>query len=233
MLLKLAPVKNVIQFENAFAALISRPTGTPGMGLVHGFTGAGKTTTVSRRIVASGSVYVRAMSLWSPTRMCQTICRELGIQPNSQPADMVDRIVVRMQDTGKALFIDEADYLLSKKPLIECIRDFHDCSSVPIILIGMAGIEIKVQKYAQLDRRLAQKVKFNPLDCDDVRTVVKNCCEAELADDLIDHLQAELKGSMGLLMVNLPTIERVAQGLDRPCTVGDWHSTGKTLYLGA
>lgn len=233
MLYKLAPVKNVVAFDNAFAALISRPAGTPGLGLVHGFTGAGKTTAVHRRIVSSGAVYIRAMALWSPTRMCQTICRELGIQPSGQPAEMVDRIIVRMQDTGKALFIDEADYLLWKKPLIECIRDFHDCSNVPIVLIGMAGIEIKVQKYAQLERRFAQKIKFNPLDCEDVSLLVKTCCEAELASDLIEHLQSQLKGSMGLIMVNLPTIERVAQGLDRPCTVNDWQSTGKTLYLGS
>jgi DNA transposition AAA+ family ATPase len=232
MLYKLAPVKNVVQFDNAFAALASRPVGTPGMGIVYGFTGAGKTTTVRRKIVANGAVYVRAMALWSPTRMCQSICRELGIQPSGQPADMVDRIVVRMQDTGRALFIDEADYLLWKKPLIECIRDFHDVSNVPIILIGMQGIEIKVQKYPQLDRRLAQKVKFQSLDCEDVGILAKTCCEAPLADDMVEYLQTQLKGSMGLIMVNLPTIERVAQGLDLPCTVADWQATGKTLHLG-
>jgi DNA transposition AAA+ family ATPase len=233
MLYKLAPVKNVVAFDNAFAALVSRPPGTPGLGLVHGFTGAGKTTAVNRRIVSSGAVYVRAMALWSPTRMCQTICHELGIQPSGQPAEMVDRIIARMQDTGKALFIDEADYLLWKKPLIECIRDLHDVSNVPIILIGMTGIEIKVQKYAQLERRFAQKVKFNPLDCEDVSLLAKTCCEAPLADDMVEYLQTQLKGSMGLIMVNLPTIERVAQGLDRPCTSADWLSTGKPLYLGA
>jgi DNA transposition AAA+ family ATPase len=233
MLYKLAPVKNVVAFDNAFAALISRPAGTPGLGLVYGFTGAGKTTAVHRRIVSSGAVYIRAMSLWSPTRMCQTICRELGIQPSGQPAEMVDRIITRMTDTGKALFIDEADYLLWKKPLIECIRDFHDVSNVPIVLIGMTGIEIKVQKYAQLERRFAQKIKFNPLDCEDIRILAKTCCEAPLADDLVEYLQLQLKGSMGLVMVNLPAIERVAQGLDQPCTLNDWLSTGKTLHLGA
>jgi DNA transposition AAA+ family ATPase len=233
MLLKLAPVKNVQKFDAAYAALISRPPGTPGMGLIHGFTGAGKTTTTTRKIVTSGAVYVRAMALWSPTVMCATICRELGIQPTAQPAEMVDRIIVRMTDTGKALFIDEADYLLWKKPLIECIRDLHDASNVPIILIGMQGIEIKVQKYRQLQRRLAQNIKFEPLDCDDVRTLVKTCCQAEFADDLIEYLQSETKGSMGLMMVGLPAIERLAMGLERPCTLADWLSTGKTLYLGA
>jgi AAA domain len=232
MLYKLAPVKNVVAFDNAFAALVSRPPGTPGLGLVHGFTGAGKTTAVHRRIVASGAVYIRAMSFWSPTQMCKSICKELGIQPSGQPAEMVDRIIIRMTETNKALFIDEADYLVSKKPLIECVRDLHDVSNVPIVLIGMAGIEIKVRKYDQLDRRFAQKIKFNPLDCEDISLLAKTCCEAPLADDLVEYLQVQLKGSMGLVMVNLPTIERVAQGLDKPCTLNDWLSTGKTLHLG-
>jgi AAA domain len=232
MLPKLAPVKNVRKFENAYAALISRPPGTPGMGLIHGFSGAGKTTTVNRRIVASAAVYIRAMALWSPTIMCKTICRELGIQPSGSAAEMVDRIIERMVITNKALFIDEADYLLWQKPLIECIRDLHDASNVPIILIGMQGIEIKVQKYRQLQRRLAQNVKFEPLDCGDVRTLVEACCEAELADCLVEYLQMETKGSMGLIMVALPSIERLAQGLDHPCTLADWLATGKPLYLG-
>jgi hypothetical protein len=233
MLYKLAPVKNVVAFDKTFAALTSRPAGTPGLGLVYGFTGAGKTTTIIHKIVTSGAVYVRAMALWNPTRMCAAICHELGIQPSTQAAETIDKIIVRMQDTGKALFIDEADYLLWKKPLIESIRDLHDVSNVPIVLIGMSGIEIKVQKYAQLDSRFAQKVKFNPMDCEDVSLLAKTCCEAPLADDLIEYLQVQIKGSMRLAMVNLPTIERVAQGLDRPCTLADWLSTGKTLYLGA
>ncbi len=233
MLFKLAPVKNVQKFDAAYAALISRPPGTPGMGLVHGFTGAGKTTTTVRKIVTSGAVYVRAMALWSPTVMCATICRELGVPPSGQPAEMVDRIIERMTSTGKALFIDEADYLLWKKPLIECIRDLHDASNVPIILIGMQGIEIKVQKYRQLQRRLAQNIKFEPLDFEDVQTLTQTCCQAPLADDLIEFLQLETKGSMGLIMVGLPAIERLAMGLEHPCTLADWQSTGKTLYLGA
>jgi DNA transposition AAA+ family ATPase len=233
MLIKLAPVKNVERFDAAFAALISRPPGTPGMGLIHGFTGAGKTTTTVRKIVTTGAVYVRAMALWSPTVMCSTICRELGIPPSGQPAEMVDRIIERMTITGKALFIDEADYLLWKKPLIECVRDLHDASSVPIVLIGMQGIEIKVQKYQQLSRRLAQNIKFEPLDCEDVATLVQCCCQAEFAEDLIDYLQAETKGSIGLMMVALPAIERVAMGLERACTLADWLNTGKSLYLGA
>lgn len=233
MLIKLAPVKNVERFDAAFAALISRPPGTPGMGLIHGSTGFGKTTTTMRRIVSSGAVYIRAMALWSPTVMCSTICRELGIQPSGQPAEMVDRIIERMSSTGKALFIDEADYLLWKKPLIECVRDLHDASNVPIVLIGMQGIEIKVQKYQQLSRRLAQSVKFQPLDSEDVATLVYTCCQAKFADDLIDYIQSETKGSIGLMMVALPAIERVAMGLERPCTLSDWLNTGKSLYLGA
>ena len=66
---KLAPTKNVAALQAAYEALATRDLGVPGMGLVHGYTGAGKTTAISWLVNRAKGVYVRATSGWTPASM--------------------------------------------------------------------------------------------------------------------------------------------------------------------
>src|SRR5699024_11974997 len=52
--------------------------GMPGMGLVHGETGTGKTTALTwlRNRPHVNAVYVRALALWTPSDIGREACRE-------------------------------------------------------------------------------------------------------------------------------------------------------------
>lgn len=53
----IAPVKNIAKLQAAYEALSTRDAGIPGMGLVYGHTGAGKTTGITRMLLQTQGVY--------------------------------------------------------------------------------------------------------------------------------------------------------------------------------
>ena len=208
---KLAPTKNVAALQLAFESLASRDQGVPGMGLVHGYTGAGKTTAVTWLVNRTHGVYVRATSGWTPSSMLAKVMSELGAAPMQKRADMLDWIAARLTETQRPLFVDEADYLVGNKSMLESLRDVHDLAGVPVVLIGMRGIEKRLTSNAQLSRRISHWVEFLPSDLDDARTVSAAVCEVELDDELLTALHAEAKGSIGLMVVGLSRIESLAK----------------------
>lgn len=230
---KLAVTKNVGALQLAFESLAIRGTGIPGMGLVYGYTGAGKTTAVTWLINKTRGVFVRATATWTSSAMLGRIMVELGAEPLSRgSAAMVDHIVRTLAREQRPLFVDEADYLARDVKMLETLRDIHDLSGQPVILIGMEGIERRLVHRQQLARRISQWVEFAPSDLDDARTIADTVCEVYIEQDLLEAVHAEAKGSVGLMVVGLARIEAYAKGNGLEAMGGDrWG--GRKLFLGA
>jgi DNA transposition AAA+ family ATPase len=209
---KFAMVKNAIRLQAAYEQLAGRDPGTPGMGLVHGFTGYGKTTAVAWLVNQTHGIYVRSFATWTPSAMLGSLMVELGAEPLPSCARMAGHIVNELCRTGRPVFVDEADYLLANTKMIESLRDIHDASNVPVILIGMEGIERRLIHRQQLARRISHWVAFQPCDAEDARTLADTVCEVAIEDDLLLPLHGAAKGSIGLMVVGLARIEAVARG---------------------
>lgn len=204
----LAPVKNVAALSAAYEDLANRDSGVPGMGLVYGYTGAGKTTTVCWQMNQCNAIYVRANATWTPSAMLGKVMGELGAEPLFRGgAAMVDFIAQHMAQDGRPLFVDEADYLLSNLKMLETLRDIHDISGQPVMLVGMDGIQKRITQRQQLARRISHWVEFKPADLEDAHILARSVCEVKVAEDLLSHLHTEAKGSMGLMVVGLSRIE--------------------------
>lgn len=228
---KLAITKNVAALQLAYEALASRDHGVPGMGLVFGYTGAGKTTAISSLVNQTRGLYVRATSGWTPSSMLAKLMQELGASPRQRRADMLDFVVERLMHDPRPLFVDEADYLLRDADMLESLRDVHDMSGAPVVLIGMADIEKKIVHRKQLARRISHWVEFLPSDLDDARTLASTVCEVELDDELLQALHAEAKGSIGLMTVGMARIEALARANGwRRVTGEQWGD--RKLFLG-
>lgn len=221
---KMVLVKNVTRLSTAGQSLIDRAQGMPGMGLLYGETGYGKTTATTWFVNQCRGVYVRALSMWSPAAMLQAILKELDVSPNgSSCAGMVGQIVESLAISGRPLFLDEADYIVENKRMVETLRDLHDLASVPVILIGMAGIQRKIALRQQLSGRIAQWVEFKPCDFEDARRMARELADVEVADDLLEKMHRAAAGSVRLLVVGLSRIEAdaKARGLDL-IQASDW-----------
>lgn len=209
---KLAVVKNIIHLQSAYQALASRDHGIPGIGLVYGYTGFGKTTAIAWLCNQVNGVYVRALGTWAPGTMLGTIMQELGAEPSyGNNAGMVQHIAQQLAQHNRPLFIDEGDYLLQNPKMIDTVRDLHDVSSAPVVLIGHDGFEKRLVHRKQLARRISQWVEFRAADRADARTLTDTVCEVEIEDDLLDRLHEEANGSMGLMAVGLSRIEALAK----------------------
>lgn len=204
---RLAPVKNVTRFFDGYGALANRDLGIPGIGLIYGNTGAGKSTALAYQVNQVNGVFVRATAVWTPSTMLGAICKELGNATHTQNARMLEVICEQLALSNRPLFVDEADYLLDNLKMLESLRDIHDTTSVPVILAGMAGIERRITRRAQFSRRISQWFEFEPLDLEDTRLLSDTVCEVPVAEGLLSRLHTAAKGNIGLMMVGLARIE--------------------------
>lgn len=229
---KIVPIKNVSRLLDASEALINRPIGMPGIGLMHGRSGFGKTTAATWMVNQCHGVYVRAIATSTPASMLSAIMRELDIEVRgSTNADKVEAIVHKLADTQRPLFIDEADYIVESKRLTETLRDIHDLSTMPVILIGMDSIKRKLQEREQFTGRIAQWVEFQPADIQDCRLLADGMCEVRVSDDLLERLHKAASGSVRLITVGLGRIEQFARarGLDSLCNA-EW-TGGEEFFI--
>lgn len=208
---KIVLVKNVARLADAGEALIRRAPGMPGMGLVHGETGYGKTTAVTWYSNRCNAAYVRAMATWTPASMFGSILRELGKQPRGSCAAMMEEIVEALALSNRPVFIDEADYLVDSKRMTESLRDIHDLATVPVVLIGMAGIDQRLAHRKQLTGRVMQDVHFEPADAEDAALLARELCEVRVKADLLADLVKHVGGSVRLVVVGLARIEEYAR----------------------
>lgn len=154
----IAKVKNVQNLVTAYEETRNRAPNQPGMLLVYGATGAGKTTAIAWYLGRCGGIYRRAGATWTPGFLLDEIIAEARIKTDARSsAAKAKAIAENLKATGRPLFIDEVDYLVppfTEYKVIEILRDIHDESQVPVVLIGMEGFERKIQARKQLARRI-------------------------------------------------------------------------------
>ena len=208
---KIAQVNNIRLLTAAGRALSTRDIGVPGIGLIWGPTGFGKSTAAAWFAIRTNAVYVRAMATWTPTAMLAAIMHELDAKPLPRCAAMIEFIVGALAREGRPLFVDEADYLAASAKLLDSLRDLHDMSTVPLILIGMKDFQRRVMHREQIAGRVSQWVEFQAADFKDARILADEVCEVRIADDLLARLHRATGGSMRGMVVGLSRIEGFAR----------------------
>ena len=142
---------NYNRVSAAVDALVNRAPSLPGLGLIYGTAGYGKTAVVDHYYGAGETLYIRCMETWRPRRLMEEMCQIMRLgQPLYRLDKLCDQVIAGFKRWRKPLFIDEGDYLFRQGGgMLDIIRDIHDMTQVPIILIGMEAIHGKLQKYGQ------------------------------------------------------------------------------------
>ena len=212
---RIIPVENIARLTTAADELLHRAKGMPGMGLVHGETGYGKTTAVTWLINKVHGVYVRAYATWTPAAMLSALLLELDRAPRGGCNQMMRDLIEALNNSHRPVFVDEADYLVNSNRMTEALRDIHDVASVPVILIGMGGIDQRLSHRKQLTGRVLQDVRFEPSSLADARLLADGLCEVKLRDDLLERIHRRSMGGVRQLLVGMARVEQQAkaQGL--------------------
>ena len=188
---KVVPIKNISRLAVAADALTTRASGLPGIGLLHAPIGFGKSVATMWLANRSNCIYVRALATETPASLLGTILAELRCDARGGCAQRTRDAVLALARANRTLLIDETNQLLDSRrarELIETVRDVHDLSLVPVVLVGDETVEPRIQHREQLASRVSQHVKFEPIDREDARLLADQLCEVKIHDDLVDHI---------------------------------------------
>lgn len=88
---------------------------------------------------------------------------------------------------NKVIIVDEVDYLIDKS-IIETLRDLHDKTGCPVVLVGMGAVDKKLARYPHLMDRIYKKLKFEKFNSDDIKEILTELTDLKFKDDAIEYL---------------------------------------------
>jgi len=227
---KIVNTENRMMLIKTLTRLRIRGAAVPGICLVHGATGSGKTTALASAVAAYDAAFVRAEAMGCAGSLLDDICFELGVAAPYRNAAKFKAITSELKRKPRPLFVDEVDYLLRESRQLEMLRDLHDSTGVPIILIGMEEIEKKLLNYPQLTRRISNRLHFGPCDLADAQLLASELCEVEIEPELLAKMHGKAQGCIGLMVLALSLFEAQAkeEGQKR-IGIADWG--GQDMFL--
>lgn len=180
--------QNVKNFVSLMNSLQKKPEGTPKMALVYGEPGLGKTQTVLWWATQNEAVYVRSSNLMSGRWFLEELVEELGEVPYYKTSDLFNQCVKQLMENPRIIIVDEVDYLVNDTKTIETLRDIHDKTDVPIVLVGMGLINKKLMKHRHFYDRISEKVKFEAFSLNDIKTIVNQLSEVEMTECAVKYI---------------------------------------------
>lgn len=183
-----ARTSNVTAFIAAMDRLRNRQEGIPGMSLLYGEPGLGKTRTALWWALQNDGVFVRTKKLMTGRWLLEEIVAELGEAPLNKTSDLFRQVQDQLIDKPRTLIIDEVDYLTYDARVIETLRDIHDMTDAPILFIGMAQADKKLMRYKHLYDRFSEIVRFHDLTEADVASIADQLCEVPITKDGVAYI---------------------------------------------
>ncbi len=213
---KFVQTENVMRTVTALAALEESARVSPGHGLalIDGRTGTGKTRTVEWFAVQNRqAVYLRSHKEWSPTWMVEDVALALGLSSKSIMRLNMRQLISELRRRPRMLILDEGDRVIRREALLETVRDIHDFTGAPIVLIAEGhGKEMLARKSDRAWRRVSQVVDFTPLTVADVQMMALDLADLEIPKPLAELIHRDSKsGQFGEVVVNLEKVEALVK----------------------
>ena len=179
--------KNVKQFVSMMDELLKVPPNIPKMALVYGEHGLGKSQTIQWWADKNDSVYVRATQGMTSRWLLSEIVEELGEEAYWHLQDNFELIENILKENPRVVIVDEIDYLIEKS-IIETLRDLHDKTGCPMVLVGMGTADKKIARYPHLMDRIYKILKFEKFNSEDIKEILIELTDLKIKDDAIEYL---------------------------------------------
>ena len=211
--------RNGQAFLSAFDALEKRGAPEACLMIVDGEPGFGKSAFMLWWALETGSVYLRANTLWTPTWMLRDLLTALGESHAHRYETMFKRActalahradeVARKQGSF-AIVIDEIDHIARRSSMLETLRDLSDTLEIPFILVGMGRVRHHLVRFPQIASRVGQYVMFKPMSEEESIQLAEACLQTSADRSLIRFLHQVTGGRMREMKEGLKAIERFA-----------------------
>jgi DNA transposition AAA+ family ATPase len=183
----------------------------PRIGTFHGPSGFGKSVAMAFAAQRSGAAYVEAKSIWTQRSLLEAIAEELGVTALGRSAPRILEQIIELLNTApRGLIIDEADHIV-KKQHVEILRDIHDATRIPILLVGEEALPAKLRAWERFHNRILVSTPAQPASVEDAFKLRAHYCpHVEIADDLVVQVVSACRGVTRRIVVNLFEIARLA-----------------------
>jgi DNA transposition AAA+ family ATPase len=209
-----AALKNVAAMMDLVSRLQARGPHVPGLGVFYGPAGLGKSTASIYAMLKTRAVRIMAGDSWTRKTVLRAILKEVGVaEPKGTIPDLMEQVVHYLGDEpDRPLIIDEADHLV-RKGMIEIVREIHEFSQAPVVLIGEESLPGKLLVSERTYSRVLQWAMAVPCDREDARKLANWALPDNLAiaDDLLEKIREECDGRARRIVVNLTAMAEFAR----------------------
>lgn len=221
---RIASIANLDRVAVVIDRLVNRQSGVPGLAVLHGASGTGKTTATVAVANRSRAYYVQMRSAWNRKTLLEKILFEMGIKPAGSIPTLLDQICEQLAASGRPLIVDEFDYAAAKDAMIELVRDIYEGSQSGILLVGEELLPQKLKRHERFHGRVLHWLEPAALSLDDARKLgAIYCPDVAVSDDLLQHLIQIGQGSVRRVVVNLVNIHEAA-------LIDGWSQVDRALW---
>lgn len=198
----IAVLKNVAACMTAMERLIDRGPGRPGIGVFYGHSGYGKTYSAIYVQNMTHAARVEVGDSWTRKVFLEKLAAELGQETRGTISQLVDRVVETLVDDDRPVIVDEADKLCDKH-MIEMVRELHEASGAPFLLLGEEKLPAKIAEVERVHNRVLVWEPAQRCDQDDARKLIDLLSpKIRIADDLVTRIRETASGRARLIVVN-------------------------------
>lgn len=207
------PVNRVANTANldlvavATEKLLNRVDGLPGIGVMSGPAGYGKTEACCALANRTRGYYVQMRSAWNRKALLEKILFEMSIKPVGTIPNLLDQVCEQIAASRRPLIIDEFDFALRTDGLVELVRDIYEGSQGTLLLVGEETIPAKLKRWERFHSRVMAWIPALPVSLEDARKLAPIYCpDVRIAEDLLSHVVELANGSVRRVCVNLTRI---------------------------
>lgn len=212
-----APLSNISLLANAVERSMNRAPNLPGIVVMNGPSGFGKTMAATYCQNKFDGLCVECRSFFTAKNLMAALLREAGIVAAHRLADMHDQLIQELRLSRKPIFIDEVDHIAETKAL-QIIRDIHDAAQCAVILIGEENLPKKLVRTERFHNRVLVWQPASAASERDAHQLARFYSPVvEIEDDLVKLLHKESKSVVRRICVNIDAVREYAhtQGLKK------------------
>lgn len=199
---------NVSTFRSAIRTVEDTVKGQPGLVVVCGRAGRGKTMSTQNYHAIHGGIYLRAWEGWTQTAFLQALCFEVcGLRPRSAN-NCKRKIMENIDREAQTIFVDEADRLNIGR--IEDLRDIHDETGAPIVIVGEEEIIGLLGERRRIWSRVTQQVEFGPVVDEDVALFGLDAADLDIDAVACRQIVQKADGDFRLVRNIIQALEQAA-----------------------
>jgi len=159
----IAEIHNMQLARAALETVQSRSRGLPGLAVIYGPAGWGKTTALTTVANQTRAYYIQMRSAWGRKSFLEHLMVAMGLADGRRVmagksigtiSQMLDQIAEQLALSDRPLLIDEADFLIKSDGMAELLRDVYEASGAAIVLSGEEMMPAKMARWERLHSRV-------------------------------------------------------------------------------